>query len=236
VQTATPDAPDYSLVLAAIPCHNEVHTVASVVEGLARSLPGARIVVVDNGSTDGTARAAIDAGAEVMTVVAVGKGNAVRAIFAETDRDVVLLIDGDATYDPADAPAVVRPVLAGEVDMAVGERMSRAEHDAFLPLRRTANRAITWCVNALLKTSATDVLSGYRALSRRTVESMRLASDGFEIETEILCEVQRLGVVTTDVPVRYDKRHTSSRSKLLPMRDALRILATAWRGRTHARR
>jgi glycosyltransferase involved in cell wall biosynthesis len=208
-----------------------VHTVAFVVDGLARSLPGARIVVVDNASTDGTASAAALAGAEVIAVPELGKGNAVRALFAALDRDVVLLIDGDSTYDPADAPEIVRPLLEGTSQMAVGERMTRAEHDAFLPMRRTANRAITGCVNAILHTRCTDVLSGYRALDRPLVAQMRLASSGFEIETEILCEARRLGAHVVDVPARYDKRHTSSRSKLLPVRDALRILSTAWRCR-----
>lgn len=215
----------------AIPCHNEAAAVSKVVRGFAASLPDARVVVFDNASTDATSEAACSCGADVRTVGELGKGNAVRAAFGALDSDVIVLIDGDGTYDPADAEAVVGPVLRGEADMVVGERMTLASPRAFLPWRSAGNRIITFAVGRLYGRRFIDTLSGYRAVSRDLLDRIDLHSTGFEIEVELLAEALKAGARIVEVPVRYDARHEGSRSKLLPIRDALRILATAVRRR-----
>jgi glycosyltransferase involved in cell wall biosynthesis len=189
------------------------------------------VVVYDNGSTDGTAAIALAAGAHVSSVPELGKGNAVRAAVSEFCGDVLIFIDGDATYDPADAPALVAPILDGSADMVVGERMTRATARAFKPFRRAANRAITRAVDALLGIRNRDVLSGYRALSREFAGRLELDSTGFEIEVELLSEARRLGARVAEIPASYDARDDESSSKLIPVADALRILSTAWRKR-----
>jgi glycosyltransferase involved in cell wall biosynthesis len=226
---------DSSRVVAVIPCHDEAHTVARVIEGFSASLPDARVIVVDNGSTDETADAARAAGAEVLAVPALGKGNAVRAAVAGLTAAVIVLIDGDATYDSAQAAAVVRPVVSGDADMAIGDRLTHPSSHAFLPFRHSANAIITFAVDAILGTHCGDVLSGYRALSGELLERMELHAEGFEIETELLCEARRLGARVVDVPIGYEKRHSESRSKLVPVGDAIRILWTAWRLRPGSR-
>jgi glycosyltransferase involved in cell wall biosynthesis len=220
---------DFSKVTVVVPCHNEGHTVARVIEGLQTALPRSRVFVVDNASTDNTAAVAASTGAHVLEVAALGKGNAVRAALAQMATEVVLLIDGDATYDATQARALVVPILRGDVDMVTGDRLSHPASQAFLPFRQGGNLAITFIVNVILGTKCHDVLSGYRALSSAILDRMDLHSEGFEIETEILCLARGMDSRMVDVPIAYKKRHVLSHSKLIPIRDAVRILATAWR-------
>lgn len=218
-------------VAAAIPCHNEAPTIARVIAGLTASYPFSDIAVFDNASTDGTADAARHAGATVHDVPMLGKGNAVCAAFALLDADVIVLIDGDGTYDPADVAAVIEPVLHGEADMVIGERARFESRRAFPPLRRAANRAISTVVGLLLGIRLHDALSGYRALSRDLIRRVALRSEGFDIEIEMLAESCRLGARVFEVPVGYRERDADSVSKLAPIPDAIRILGTAFRSR-----
>lgn len=222
-------------VAAAVPCHNEAATIARVIAGLAAGYPFSEIVVFDNASTDGTAEAARGAGATVHDVPVLGKGNAVRAAFAVLEADVIVLIDGDGTYDPADVASVIEPVLRGEADMVIGRRTTLETRRALPLLRRLANRAITATVGLLFGIRLHDALSGYRAVSRDLVSRAELESDGFDIEIEMLAASCRLGLRVWEVPVGYREREAGSVSKLAPVPDALRILATAYRLRSRRR-
>ncbi len=230
---STSESPRVAVV---IPCHNEAHTIAEMVAGFSASLPAARVVVIDNGSSDDTARIARDAGANVQAVPHLGKGSAVRAGFLSVDADVVLLIDGDGTYDPAEASIVLAPLLENRADMAVGERLSLARGNAFKPLRHHANHLITFAVSRMFGQRYRDTLSGYRAVTREFIRDADLSSSGFEIEIEMLAAARRLGMRVVEVPVHYEARHPMSTSKLVPVRDAIRILSTAWRLRPGVRR
>src|SRR3990172_9140709 len=110
----------------AIPCHNEATTITGVVQGFHKALPDAAIYVFDNASTDASTELASKAGAEVRRVAALGKGNVLRAIFDELREDVIVVVDGDDTYFADDIHALIAPVLAGEADMVVGERLAAA--------------------------------------------------------------------------------------------------------------
>jgi glycosyltransferase involved in cell wall biosynthesis len=206
-----------------------------MVAGFSASLPTAQVVVLDNASSDDTAQIARDAGALVQTVAQLGKGIAVRAGFESIDADVILLIDGDGTYDPADAPLVLAPVLENRADMVVGERLSLARGHAFKPLRHGANHLITFAVSRMFGRRYKDALSGYRAVTREFIHEAELNSAGFEIEIEMLAAARRLGARVVEVPVHYEARHTMSTSKLVPVRDAIRILSAAWRLRPRTR-
>lgn len=229
-------SPSTAHVAVVVPCLDEAPTIAAVVAGFGRHLPGAQVVVIDNGSTDGTRAAAERAGAIVRTVDARGKGSAVRAALADNEADVVVLIDGDGTYDPADAADVVGPVLRGEADMVIGERMTRLSGNALAPGRRIGNLLITRAVGALTRTRLRDVLSGYRAISGALADKMELRTTGFEIEAELLMESLRAGARIVEVPVTYRARRAGARSKLRPFTDGLLILRTAVRGRRRAER
>ncbi|QEH32356.1 Undecaprenyl-phosphate mannosyltransferase [Aquisphaera giovannonii] len=211
----------------AIPCYNEAAAVASVIAGFRASLPGAEVVVFDNNSTDGTAEEARRAGAEVVPVPEQGKGHAVRAAFARlADRDVVVLVDGDGTYPAEAAPRLVAPVLDGTADMVVGARRPEAGAGAMSPVRGLGNALIRSAFRLLVGRPSGDLLSGYRAFSRRFVDSVRLTSAGFEIETELAIAASMLGLPTLEIPVPYRPRIAGTVSKLSPLRDGLRIVRT----------
>ncbi len=108
-----------------IPCYNEEVAVAQVVKGFRAALPDAAILVFDNNSTDNTAKAARDAGAEVFSEGRQGKGFVVRRMFADIEADIYVLVDGDATYDAPSAPKMIARLLNDRLDMVVGNRVDR---------------------------------------------------------------------------------------------------------------
>jgi len=189
------------------------------------SLPQAQCHVLDNGSDDGTAALARAAGAVVHAVALPGKGNGVRRAFADIEADVYVLVDGDATYEAAAAPLLVRRLLDDGLDMVVGARVDR-DPAAYRPGHRAGNRLLTRCVALLFGDSFEDMLSGYRVFSRRYAKSFPAHAAGFEIETELAVHALQLRMPVAEVPTAYRARPEGSASKLNTWRDGARILAT----------
>lgn len=210
----------------AIPCFNEAEAIGKVVQDFRRALPEAAVVVYDNGSSDTTADTALAAGADVRRVNRRGKGFVVQAIFERSRADIVLMVDGDDTYEAEDARLLLAPVLGGEADMTIGTRLERAESGSFRHLHRWGNRMLTRVLNLIFRTAYQDVLSGYRAFSRRFLDSVPLTMPGFETETELMLQALELGLVVRDIPIRYRERPAASASKLRTIRDGYRILVT----------
>jgi glycosyltransferase involved in cell wall biosynthesis len=207
-----------------IPCLDEEHTIGSVVSDFRRVLPDARIYVFDNGSSDRTAAVAAAAGATVVASPRRGKGNVVRHMLRTVDAEVYLLVDGDATYPPDAAPAMLRLLEESGGGMVVGERLRSARPRAFRPLHRFGNRLLSRMIRVLFSAQVTDVLSGYRAFTSATARSLRLRSEGFEIETELTLQALVRDVVIREMPVEYAPRPAGSVSKLDTIADALHIL------------
>lgn len=207
-----------------IPCFNEAATVAAVVEGFRRALPGAAIYVYDNNSTDGTDRLAAAAGAIVRREPYQGKGHVLRRMFADIESDIYVLADGDLTYDASAAGRLIDALVSQNVDMAVGVRVG--EHDAFRRGHRLGNRFFNGLVARLFGPGLTDILSGYRVFSRRFAKSFPAASSGFEIETELSVHALDLRLAAVEIPLRYGARPETSPSKLKTYRDGARILRT----------
>lgn len=213
-------------VAVAIPCFNEAAAIAAVVADFRAALPDAAILVLDNNSTDGTGAIARDLGVRVVDVPDQGKGHAVRRAFAElAGFEVVLLVDGDGTYPAEFAAAMVEPVHAGRADMVVGARRPVDEPGSMTPIRGLGNVLIRAAFTLLIGRGQGDLLSGYRAFSRRFRESVRLRSAGFEIESEIAAEAVARGLASVEVPVPYRPRIAGTTSKLKAFRDGRRILA-----------
>lgn len=212
-------------VAVLVPCFNEAVTIGRVVRSFAESLPQARIIVYDNGSTDGTADEALAAGAEVRHECMQGKGNVVRRMFADVNADVYLMVDGDATYDAGDAPEMVRRLLDESLDMVVGCRTTD-QQQAYRPGHRFGNRVLTGLTARIFGRSFTDMLSGYRVMSRRFVKSFPARAQGFDIETELAVHSLELRMPVGELPSRYGARPEGSHSKLHTWRDGWRILLT----------
>lgn len=205
-----------------LPCYNEEAAIAQTVAGFRAALPDARIYVYDNNSRDRTLEVARGAGAFVRTERMQGKGNVVRRMFADIDADIYVMADGDATYDPESAPAMVARLIEDGLDMVVGTRV----HEAAEAYRRghvLGNRMMTGILAKLFGRSFTDIFSGYRVFSRRFVKSFPVLSAGFEIETEMSVHALELKMPVGELETRYFARGEGSESKLSTYGDGFRI-------------
>lgn len=210
-------------VTVLVPCYNEALTIATVVAAFRQALPDAVIWVYDNNSTDQTADVARRAGAHVGYERRQGKGHVVRRMFTDIEADVYLLVDGDATYDAPSAAAMVACLIDEQLDMVVGARVSR-EEAAYRRGHAFGNRLLTRSVAAAFGTDLRDMLSGYRAFSRRFVKSFPILSSGFEIETEMTIHALQLELPIAEVDTPYYARPDGSVSKLSTWGDGIRIL------------
>ncbi|HEY3179422.1 MAG TPA: glycosyltransferase [Casimicrobiaceae bacterium] len=208
-----------------IPCRNEAATVGRVVQDFRAALPGCDVYVYDNGSTDGTGGLARAAGAVVRRDERPGKGGVVRRMFAEIDADVYVLVDGDATYDATSAPDLVATLIDGDLDMVTAIRDHEGRGAAYRRGHHFGNHAFSALLGGLFGTRPADLLSGYRAFSRRFVKSFPGTSRGFEIETELSVHALEQRIPTAELPTPYFERVQGSTSKLATYRDGARILA-----------
>ncbi|MHB0951009.1 MAG: glycosyltransferase [Allorhizobium sp.] len=206
-----------------LPCYNEAATIGAVVRNFRQALPDARIYVYDNNSTDGTALHAMLAGATVFRERRQGKGHVVRRMFSDIEADIYVMADGDGTYAPEDAEDLVRTLVTERADMVVGIRRGVHE-DAGRNGHAFGNRLFNRLYRFLFGMDFTDILSGYRAFSRRYVKSFPAVSAGFEIETEMSVHASRLKLPVCELELDYGRRPEGSHSKLSTFRDGAKIL------------
>jgi hypothetical protein len=211
-----------------IPCFNEASTIGDVVKSFRVALPNARIYVYDNNSRDNTAAVAREAGAIVRREPLQGKGHVVRRMFSDIEADVYVMVDGDATYDAAAAPRLVSRLIETQADMVVGARITE-EKEAYRAGHRFGNKMLTGLVAWIFGDRFSDMLSGYRAFSRRFAKSYPALASGFETETELTVHALELDMITAEVQTAYGARPAGSVSKLSTIRDGVRILATIGR-------
>lgn len=211
-------------VAVLLPCYNEEAAIADVVRGFRAVLPAADIYVYDNNSTDRTVERAQEAGAIVRRERLQGKGNVVRRMLADIEADVYLMADGDLTYDPLAAPLLIDRLVSQQLDMVVATREGEG-----LQARRghaAGNVMFNQMIGRLFGPGFTDILSGYRVVSRRFAKSFPASSGGFEIETELAIHALDLRLAVEEIAVRYGRRPADSVSKLSTFRDGFRILWT----------
>ncbi len=215
-------------VAVLVPCYNEAVAIGRVVDDFRAALPDADIFVFDNNSSDQTAAIARSHGASVRHVSLQGKGHVVRRQFADIEADVYLMVDGDDTYHAASAPALVRCLLDGHHDMVVGVRQAQATA-AYRSGHAWGNRMLTGFLSWLFGRNCRDILTGYRAFSRRFVKSFPVLSAGFDIETELTVHALEMKMSVGEVETPYKERPEGSFSKLSTYRDGFRILRTMLR-------
>lgn len=213
-------------VAVLIPCYNEEGTIASVVRDFRRELPDADIYVFDNNSTDRTAEEARKAGAIVRYERERGKGNVTRTMFKTVDADVYVMVDGDGTYPAGSVHELIKPIVTGEAEMVIGSRLHALSESRFRLLNWIGNRLFLFLLNTIFRVYITDLLSGYRAFSRRVVKGLPILSRGFEIETEMTIKCLERFYRIVEVPVSLSPRLEGSRSKIKIFRDGLLILNT----------
>lgn len=228
---ATPEAAETAPtakghVAVLIPCYNEELTVGEVIDDFRQVLPGASIYVYDNNSSDRTAQVAREHGAQVRFEPRQGKGVTVRQMFRDIEADCYLLVDGDSTY-PADvASALINPILAGEADMTVGDRLSNGSYaqENQRPFHDFGNNLVRWLIRLMCGYAFHDVMTGYRAFSRVFVRSLPVVSRGFQLECEISIHAVDKGWRIKEVPIDYRDRPAGSVSKLSTVSDGVRVL------------
>lgn len=209
-----------------IPCYNEEASIEQVVDEFSKAIPLAKIYVFDNNSNDKTSEVAKKAGAVVRKVNLPGKGNVVRRMFADIDADVYIMVDGDATYDAKSAPLLIDKLLEENLDMVVGCRTeANKDNNNYRKGHRIGNKMLTGSVSTIFGGSFSDMLSGYRAFSKRFVKSFTAESKGFEIETELTVHTLELRIPYGEVSTPYYERPEGSESKLSTYKDGFKILS-----------
>ncbi|MDR3402930.1 MAG: glycosyltransferase family 2 protein [Chthoniobacter sp.] len=214
-----------STLTIGIPCLNESLTVGKVVDDFRRVFPAARVLVIDNRSTDDTAKIAREHGAEVVYEPRAGKGYAVQRLFRMADSDYILMADGDDTYPAEEGLKLIAAIETLGGDTVVGRRVSE-EQGAFKTTHTWANNALAKLIESIFRTPVGDLFSGYRLFSRAFYRNVPLLATGFEIETEIAIQTIDKGFVQHEVPIAFRSRPEGSFSKLSTFKDGFRVIKT----------
>lgn len=219
-------------VAVVIPCHNEEKGIVKVIEKfphfkLDRYGFTVQVFVIDNNSTDNTAKVAEQAGAIVLHESKKGKGNAIRTGFQHIsdEYDYVVMLDGDDTYDPKEIFRLIEPLHHDFCDVVIGSRLGGKIHgDSMTLFNRFGNWMFTHLVRQVYRANVTDVLTGYFAWKKPILDQLHphLTSDGFAIEMEMITKMARMGHHITSVPISYTQR--SGDSNLRPIYDGARIM------------
>ncbi len=212
-------------VAVLVPCYNEAVTIGKVIADFRACLPHATLYVYDNNSKDSTREIALAAGAVVRRERLQGKGHVVRRMFADIEADIYVLVDGDDTYEAADAAGMVRMLADEQLDMVTGTRVTDLR-SAYRPGHRFGNVMLTGLVRQIFGRGISDMLSGYRVFSRRFVKTFPALASGFETETEFSVHALELRMPTGEVQTAYRDRPAGSASKLRTYTDGVRILRT----------
>jgi len=211
-------------IAVVIPCYQEALTIGKVVADFRRELPAAHIYVYDNNCTDGTAEIAAKAGAEVRREKRQGKGYVVAAMFEQVQEDILVMVDGDDTYDASQIHSLLAPILRGDADMTVATRQNDHADKSFRPLHLAGNQLVCSIIHWMFKSRVTDIFSGYRAFTRESVRQIPITAWGFDVETELTLQALYRGQVIQEVPAPYRARPEGSFSKLNTFSDGLRVL------------
>jgi hypothetical protein len=213
------DSPSLTIL---IPCLNEAPSVAAVIYEYAATFPQAEVLVVDNGSKDGTAAAARAAGAMVITEKRCGKARAVATALATIDSDLVLMVDGDGSYPAEGGKLLLEQYLREPADMITGIRS--AQNDVFRPMHQWGMSIFAAVLKFVFRFEPLDLFSGLRLFSRRFYQHVPVLSRGFELEIELTIQAVDKSFSMTEIPVPFRSRANGSTSKLKTVRDGLRIL------------
>jgi glycosyltransferase involved in cell wall biosynthesis len=208
-------------VLVGIPAYNEARSVGSIV--LLAKQYADEVIVVDDGSTDNTARIAELAGAAVIRHDENrGKGAAIQSILAEARKinpDILVLLDADSQHNPDEIPVLIEPISRGS-DLVIGSR--EAEKAKTPTYRRIGQKVLLRSTRLVSKSKISDSESGFRALSRRAINELELQETGFAIESEMIVRATDKDLRITEVPI--SNIYTRDGSTLNPVRHGVGVL------------
>ena len=212
-----------------VPAYNEAATVVELLGRVEQLALNKQIIVVDDGSTDGTGDL-VERWCDGRNGVALirqanrGKGAAVRAAIPHTDGDIVVIQDADLEYDPMDVPALIDPILRGAADVVFGSRLSGGKPQrAYLFWHLVGNRLLSLLTNVLFNTTLSDMETGYKAFRADVLRSLDLRQDDFAIEPEIAAKVSKRKLRVYELPIAYYGR-TYAEGKKITWRDGVKAV------------
>ena len=210
-----------------IPVFNERETIVEILSRVHRVLDGrdSELVVVDDGSTDGT-REALRSIAGIRLIEHernLGKGAALRTGFASVTGDVVIVQDADLEYDPRDYAKLLEPIEDGRADVVFGSRFLGGPHRVLLFWHYMANKLLTWMSNVFNNLNLSDMETGYKVFRRSVLDKIHIRSDRFNFEPEITAKVAKTRCRIYEVPISYSGR-TYDEGKKIGARDGLAAL------------
>ena len=213
-----------------IPCFNEEKTIEAVVDAVrGAGLPDLEIVIVDDGSTDGTAQVIANAVAPKVQQALRhetnrGKGAALRTAFQAVTGDIVIVQDADLEYDPRDYPRLLQPILENRADVVFGSRFTGGEsHRVLYFWHSVMNKALTLLSNMLTDLNLTDMEVCYKVFRRDVIDRIEIEEDRFGFEPEITAKIAKLGCRIYEVGITYAGR-TYAEGKKIGWRDGLRAI------------
>jgi glycosyltransferase involved in cell wall biosynthesis len=216
-----------------VPAYNEAATIVEILERVSALDLEKQIVVVDDGSTDGTGDLAErwrDGRGDDVIIIRQenrGKGAAIRAAIPHTDGEIAVIQDADLEYDPSDVPSLIEPIERGVADVVFGSRLSGGRPQrAYLFWHLVGNRFLSLLTNVLFNTTISDMETGYKAFRIEVLRSLDLRQDDFGIEPEITAKVCKRGLRVYELPIAYYGR-TYAEGKKITWRDgfkAIRVL------------
>ena len=220
---SAPVAASAPAVTVLVACYNEAPVIGAVVRDALQALPNGEVLVVDDGSNDGTDRVARAAGARVMQLPANGgKGAAIRQGLPDVRGEIIVLIDGDGQDDPGEIPQLLSALKPG-VDLVVGSRfLGHFEPGAITPVNAFGNRFLTSVINVLFAQQLTDTQAGFKAFRAETLRRVSLTAHRFDIEVDLLLGILRAGGRVVEIPVRRAPRQ-HGKSRLNSFLDGARI-------------
>lgn len=221
-----------------IPVYNEEKTVNAVMldfwEAMKNRADDCAIYVIDNNSSDQTKEIVLSTyeqhaiNGKYLFVKRQGKSNAIKEAFRQIEADVYVIVDGDSTYWGKDLEALTYPILKCNMDMVIGDRMSNGHYanENKRSLHEFGNMLVKKLINKIFKADLKDIMTGYRAFSRRFVKNYPILCEGFELETDMSIYALEHKFNICELPITYSDRPKGSESKLNTFRDGMKVIFT----------
>jgi glycosyltransferase involved in cell wall biosynthesis len=217
-----------------VPAYNEERTIGEVLDRIDALGLDTQVIVVDDGSTDGTTAILEQRRRDGLIVLRQpnrGKGAALRAAIPHVDGDIAVIQDADMEYDPAEVPALIEPIERGVADVVFGSRLRGGRPQrAYLFWHLMGNRFLSLLTNVLFNTTLSDMETGYKAFRADVLRSLDLREDDFGIEPEITGQVCKRGLRVYELPIAYYGR-TYAEGKKITWRDGFKAILVLFRVR-----